>query len=316
VHDPPPAESRNDPTATAEPAHEALFAREYEQELEGWLRRRVRIFCLTLLVLSSLSAINVLVDGSAFGPKLVSMIDIAIGVIAIVAVMTHRKIREGGRSDLLRLASIMILILGGSSIASAILRRIAWEQDATITLELFGMHLLACLLLPWRPAESVRPFVPLLLVSIAYKIGSTVPALTGDPAWMLTLPLTAIGAVLVAALAVAPGLLVCWYRMRQHSESFRVRMVGSHFVQLRRELTQARRIHEGMFPEPFDDGRVRFRYLFRPMRELGGDFIHLHQDQRGVSRGTHLLGHRGVDGLDQGALAHPAGAPKQRVVRR
>jgi sigma-B regulation protein RsbU (phosphoserine phosphatase) len=37
-----------------------------------------------------------------------------------------------------------------------------------------------------------------------------------------------------------------------------------------------------MFPQPYDDGYVRFEYTYTPMHELGGDFIHLNVTAEGL----------------------------------
>jgi serine phosphatase RsbU (regulator of sigma subunit) len=83
-----------------------------------------------------------------------------------------------------------------------------------------------------------------------------------------------------------PGLGICAWRLRSHSRSFRSRMVGQHFVTMRREFSRARQIHESMFPAPYDDGFVRFEYTYSPMRELGGDYVHLHVGAAGL---VHLM---------------------------
>jgi sigma-B regulation protein RsbU (phosphoserine phosphatase) len=37
-----------------------------------------------------------------------------------------------------------------------------------------------------------------------------------------------------------------------------------------------------MFPAPHDDGFVRFEYSYTPMREIGGDYVHLHVGAEGL----------------------------------
>jgi sigma-B regulation protein RsbU (phosphoserine phosphatase) len=51
---------------------------------------------------------------------------------------------------------------------------------------------------------------------------------------------------------------------------------------MRQELARARAIHESMFPAPLDDGFVRFEYTYTPMRELGGDYVHLEVTPQGL----------------------------------
>jgi sigma-B regulation protein RsbU (phosphoserine phosphatase) len=79
-----------------------------------------------------------------------------------------------------------------------------------------------------------------------------------------------------------PGLAIAAFRLHSFRQAFSARMVGQHFVSMRREFNRARSIHESMFPSPYDDGHVRFEYTYRPMRELGGDFVHLHVGVQGL----------------------------------
>jgi len=50
-------------------------------------------------------------------------------------------------------------------------------------------------------------------------------------------------------------------------------MASQGFMELRRELSQARKIHESLFPGPANHEDVQFDLFYRPMRELGGDFV-------------------------------------------
>ena len=60
--------------------------------------------------------------------------------------------------------------------------------------------------------------------------------------------------------------------------------------QLVAELQNAKRVHESMFPEPVSADGFRFGYAYRPMRQIGGDFIHLYPDEPGRnSDGTFYL---------------------------
>jgi serine phosphatase RsbU (regulator of sigma subunit) len=42
---------------------------------------------------------------------------------------------------------------------------------------------------------------------------------------------------------------------------------------MRRELVDARRLHEALFPSPLSSGPLRFGYLYEPMRQIGGDYV-------------------------------------------
>ncbi|MBT8485529.1 MAG: serine/threonine-protein phosphatase [Phycisphaerae bacterium] len=45
---------------------------------------------------------------------------------------------------------------------------------------------------------------------------------------------------------------------------------------------RARSIHESLFPARYEDTAVQFDYSYTPMRELGGDFVHLHVGGEGL----------------------------------
>lgn len=48
------------------------------------------------------------------------------------------------------------------------------------------------------------------------------------------------------------------------------------------ELQNAKRVHEAMFPDPIADENLRFGYAYRPMRQIGGDFIHINRADSGA----------------------------------
>ena len=54
-------------------------------------------------------------------------------------------------------------------------------------------------------------------------------------------------------------------------------MLRGRYTQMKRELTDAQRIHEALFPKPINEGPVHFSYLYEPMRQIGGDFLYTHK---------------------------------------
>lgn len=48
---------------------------------------------------------------------------------------------------------------------------------------------------------------------------------------------------------------------------------------LMKELMNAKRVHESLFPDPYAGDDFRFGYAYRPMRQIGGDFIHAHRSE-------------------------------------
>ncbi|MBM4107723.1 MAG: serine/threonine-protein phosphatase [Phycisphaerae bacterium] len=142
---------------------------------------------------------------------------------------------------------------------------------------IFITHVLACLFLPWTPRESFRPLMPLIaataLVMIAFSVRAAVAG-AGSGA------LVAIAAGVVASSMVIglPGAGVCWWRHARFHRRFTFDVMRGRYVELRQELTNARQIHESLFPAPFHRDGLRFRYLYEPMRQIGGDYLYIRFD--------------------------------------
>ena len=251
-------------------ATQLQFRSEYEQELESWLRRRFRLVCICYLVLAAvIMGMRLWIGfGAAEGRTLAIIANATAGVLSLAVVSYFyfgRAWENARREQLIHSASLMILLLGVISLAKNSIIVQATAREENFLLPLFFWHFVACTLLPWTPRESLRPIVPLLAL------------------WMLGVLFLEQATVVerVVKLIFAPGILVpglawCALRLRHHSERFRMQMVGKQFFTMRREIAEARTIHENLFPQPFDDGFVRFEYTYAPQRELGGDYVHLH----------------------------------------
>ena len=254
---------------------QSLFGSEYRQELETWLRQRFRYLCITYLAVGVLHLLwTLLLSADMTVPALLIG---GVGRASTLGVIGYyffeRKWAAASREQMLGAATRMILIVGLISLTIVFsIYRINPEVAPNLILPLFVWHFSACLFLPWTPRESLRPFIPLLA------------------AWALLVVLFPEGGdfflriltVIFGPTVLLPGLGLAAWRMKRHSQSFRTRMVGQHFVTMRREFSRARTIHESMFPPPYDDGHVRFQYTYAPMRELGGDYIHLHVGAEGL----------------------------------
>jgi hypothetical protein len=255
-----------------------LFRSEYELEMEAWLRRRFRTVCVWYLILGALvlcMRMFFYVQSSEAGHWTAVLITLAQGAAAI-AIICHflfaKMWLKADREQLLRAASVMILLLGATTLAkSALMQVLVPKFETEFLVPLFFWHFVACLLLPWTPRESLRPIVPLLAI---WAVGDL---LWGDDDLM-----TRVLRVIFAPGMLIPGLIICAVRLKQHGERFRVQMVGKQFTTMRQEFARARSIHESLFPEPYDDGFVRFEYAYRPMRELGGDYVHARVSPQGL----------------------------------
>lgn len=126
-------------------------------------------------------------------------------------------------------------------------------------------HFVASLIFPWSAKQALWPAGLVLGVSAISRL--TVES--GPP---LGVTLTGIA---LSPLGVVPALLVCMARHSRRLERFGYSFVRQRYGRLRADLTSARIIHEGLFPAPRTTGPVRARYRYEPMRQIGGDYLHM-----------------------------------------
>jgi hypothetical protein len=259
-------------------ANKFLFHSEYEQELESWMRHRFRALCIAYTgVVALVLGFRLIMIAQSDGQRsFANLLTIGGGVLSLATIgyflFRNRDWHSAKREKLLQAVSLMIMLLGCISLLKHLVVIQFTNQTSDFIVPLLFWHLLACLFLPWTPRESLRPVLPLLGL---WAVG--VLALRHDLSpWQRVLTVAVVPVILV------PGLGICAFRLRYHSESFRTRMVGKHFLSMRQEFARARSIHESMFPLPHDDGFVRFDYTYTPMRELGGDYVHLDVSPEGL----------------------------------
>ncbi len=135
--------------------------------------------------------------------------------------------------------------------------------------DLAALHLVVCLILPWKPWESIQPVLPLLVFW----------------AVVVLLPTTHLDSISKAVLIISspvvlvPGAAIAWWRHKRLHEDFTRKMLGQKVRSMGGELSRARIVHDAMFPDPFDIGHVAFQYEYQPIQEIGGDYVHVHRSQ-------------------------------------
>ncbi len=249
---------------------QVVYRREYEQELETWLHRRFGYLCITYIVLGVAELAARLLAGSQSLGAVTLLIATSVLSLMIIAYCYRYRRQLETRAALLGAVSRMILALGAISLLSAFTHSLIADNSRNIVAAIFIWHFTACLYLPWKPIESIRPILPLLVVWAVLTL------IFSEVSWFARILMVAFSPGILI-----PGLVICSWRLRAHSRQFRATMLGRHFRTMRQEFTKARGIHEGMFPAEYDDGHARFQYTYQPMRELGGDFIHLHVTPQG-----------------------------------
>ncbi len=252
------------------------FRREFAAETDSLLRRRFGWFagllaCIGLCfwgisIAASLAAGTV--EGQAVGTSIghaiaasaLSLLNISLAGGCFFWV---RRTKARG-TQLLRTSYVLVA-------ADGVIRVILARLDVDGSLGLMGVmltHSLACILLPWTPRQSIVPPAPPILLWIVLHAVLSGTGVAG----------TLLGAVL-APLIAGPGVLVCWLKDSSRLRSFRARFFEHRYGAVRRELTDARRIHESLFPSEIPDGPIRLTYRYEPMGLIGGDYLFAHRLQ-------------------------------------
>ena len=255
---------------------------DYELELERWFRRRFGWLCFLMLAgsaaIAAISAISFFSELDNPTGGLLASVLASVRFVILLGILVHFwfRVRPGieTREAAVGAASRMVLALGASNLAFelAILLAAPGSFISPLTSIAFW-HGVATLFLPWTMRESLRPILPLFVAWAVWHC---------TRGFLLKEWVSTIVELAAAPLVFAPGLLIAWWRLARHRRQFRREASRRFFVSMRRELMQARRIHESLFPQPWEDGVFRFEYRYRPAQEIGGDFVHMWTDHSGA----------------------------------
>ncbi|MAJ47268.1 MAG: hypothetical protein CBC35_08475 [Planctomycetes bacterium TMED75] len=284
---------------------DTLFNREYEEELATWARRRFRNFCIAFLIFLSLglgsmaltlfsmegvTADAMGVDGSS--NQTVFMIDREVMIGSIIAGLVEMIILVGffiknrrmvdSSQQLIKSATMMVMILSVLDVlVIGLLPMILTgkENAPEVTFsagELLFWHLIPCLFLPWKPIQSLKAMIPayvcfVVLNALGVLLRSPIQETPADV--IVSRQLFALAVDGFALLVFVPGVVICWNRLRRHGRSFRHRMLGTQFLAMRRDMAQARTVHDALFPESVDDEHLQFTFEYHPYKEIGGDYV-------------------------------------------
>ena len=270
------------------------FGREFEQERGEWLRRRflryagtVIILRLVVVVLPKLVALVVwafagVPSSAPAGAGTATLLQVLASLVTTgLYVWAWKRVRDEAHAgpEVLRLVAWLIITSGVVPLAAGLASLKLLHDTAPLeiggspvpvvlgwVLDVFVSHLFACMFLPWTPRESFRPLWPLLGLTAVLEL------MSGDG----TVQKVAI--IALSPMIGVPGALICWYRHSRFRERFTIRTLRG----MKRELVDARRLHEDLFPQPIYEGPVRLRYRYEPMRQIGGDYLYA---SRGPSAG-------------------------------
>ena len=256
---------------------------EYQIGLEGWLRRRFVTLCIAYLIWGAIRLCQALwtlwnladapaPGGGDIGVTVLRLIVYPAGlaVVGCFVMFSWRHLHT--RRQLTAAATRLILTVGLLTLLFHLAQHwLAPAAHDTGLTDLGFWHLTACLFLPWTWRESLKPMTPLL---IAWAIITLILDLRSAP-WQ-TLLIVGLGPAVLL-----PGIAIAYWRLQRYTRRFRLEKLGRRFLAMRQELTRVRTIHEGVFPESRATERFTFDVRYRPMRELGGDLVHLHDTGSG-----------------------------------
>lgn len=260
------------------------FLAQYDAERAAKLRRRAVWYSITVLALVGISwsmTIYEVAQGTAFtggdsvgsGELLTDTLFTAI----FAGTLVHFARRVRPRAEVVRAFQWVIAVAGLTAVTisplvmntgvlpGATLDRTPQADLSQASVSLFTVfliHFLASVFVALTPKEGLRPLLPIYAAFAAWVL------LVSANTWPQRVVLLA-GAPLIAA----PGLAWSWWRYRSFTDRFHARALQKRYSEVTRELTDARRIHEALFPPPITRGPVRVTYHYEPMREIGGDFL-------------------------------------------
>jgi len=191
----------------------------------------------------------------AIASPIFELVALAVYVAAFLAV---RRGRFSDR-DLVRLTFALVMVDG---VLRILMHHMKVDGGGGLAGVMFA-HVLACALLPWSPKQSLGPILPLVALNFVLS------AFIGES----DLGSRLLGAGFAAMVAV-PGLFISWLKHSRRVEGYKTRFLQRRYGELRRELVDARRIHEALFPAPMTTGPLRFTYRYEPMRQIGGDYLY------------------------------------------
>lgn len=273
------------------------FRHDYQRELTALLRRRFVWLCLAWLGLIFLAVVIQVIVGWA--QESLQWYTVAmqpadafdkIGRVVILAfALALIRRRRLTLAQILNVAHWMIVTAaivgllaalisahgGGAMAARTSVSGIEAAQPVTTVILVVALnHLFVCFFLPWTPRQALRPLY------VVYPMWAGVTLLHDG----LSYSFIANG-LFAAPLINVAGLWISSSRSTRLRDRFQLRTLRRRFRQSRRELIDAREIHERRFPRPISDGPIQLSYAYEPMRQIGGDFLHVHSDPAG---GLHL----------------------------
>ncbi|MCB9846240.1 MAG: serine/threonine-protein phosphatase [Phycisphaeraceae bacterium] len=173
--------------------------------------------------------------------------------------------REVSEQALLSLTYWLVIVYGAMNIIGVYLFSREVRPESTLFPIVFS-HIIATAFLPWTWWQAVFPILVLAVFNAVCLV------FTPSIPWLERAAIIALSPI-----AGVPGLVLCWVRALRRSERSRYRFLQRRYGEVRRELIDARKLHESIFPRSVTSGLVRMTFRYEPMRLIGGDFLFTHR---------------------------------------
>ena len=262
------------------------FHSAFDTEVSSLMRRRFLWFSGAMTLLGLISIVVLVarnmapLPGTTVGPA-----EFAIGICwtSIYAIAFAIIIRTRPRGETLLTFTIWLVMLDG------VLNILQGAASIGVAPGLAGFmfsHIAASALLPWSPRQALKPAAAVIGFNALVMLTSGETSLFAG-----NITIDYIFGLCFTPLIALPGWLIARLRHSQRIAKFRTRFLHDRYAEVRRDLVDARRLHESLFTPPILTGPVRTSYNYEPMRQIGGDFFYASQmpDPDGKPRGLNAV---------------------------
>jgi len=248
---------------------EQEFGQEYQSALFALLRRRFRLLCMAWAVaLGVLALTDVRLGWGQWRMLGLNIAAHGLQLVVIGAIWQRGQAGTARAAELLRLSFWMVVL--NAIVASAMLHAIDPEHGVAFVRIALGF-LFACLILPWSPRQALQPAFAIWLTWVLAQQMFSRQEFSGG---------LIVGDV-ASAVVILPGLAVCWLRTTRLGQRVESSSLRQHYEEYHRELFDARKMHEAIFPRPKTTGSIRFNFRDAPRLGIGGDLLAAHESPDG-----------------------------------
>lgn len=283
-------------------ASDAAFFAAFDEQRAKVLRKRIQWYCILAVWLLSVAAcgsfLSLVQNGWISRADWVQMLSNSSLIVLYAVALVYLARAKPDRTKLVKLLTTLTSLVLLVGMPFEVITRWAspeFAQDAasmmqqykdmgySVTISFGLIFGLACVLVPMTMRESGK------IAGIGFGLFAIITTTLIHPpigtlVWML---------VLFAAFT-APGMAWSWWRFKEFDARFRADTLLAKYQSLRgeareisAELSQARRLHEALFPRAISAGTLQMGYAYEPMREIGGDFLFVHREAASATNPGH-----------------------------